>query len=237
MNNETTAIINDNSLAAQIDAARSSMLQHAADKGRHTLDKHQVAALLIEAGVPRSTRRIIHYMQKGPLDAIKHPGPTGDEWYADPTSIPGLIGELKQFDQQEQRKEQHAAASSDTLEKSEDIKIDAARSSTLQHAATQSENKGDRAVTEVDEGVMQHTATGYVDQLQKRLDEKDDYIGVLKDQLTSKDQQIKDYSVRLRETNSLTQGLHNLVLKLSGHQTNNTLIDAKHTDTETNINP
>src|SRR5438477_380134 len=39
-------------------------------------------------------------------------------------------------------------------------------------------------------------ASGYVMQLEKRIDEKDDVIGLLKGQLVAKDQQITDLSTR-----------------------------------------
>jgi hypothetical protein len=64
------------------------------------------------------------------------------------------------------------------------------------------------------EGMMQHAVAGYVSQLEKRIEEKDMVIGMLRDQLTVKDQQISRHSERERETNLLIRGLQNLVLRL-----------------------
>jgi hypothetical protein len=54
----------------------------------------------------------------------------------------------------------------------------------------------------------------YVQQLEKRLEEKDDMIGLLKGQLVAKDQQIGEMTERARETNFLIKGLQELVLRL-----------------------
>ena len=43
--------------------------------------------------------------------------PTGKQWYVNPASVPGLIGELIQFEEQNKRRKQHAAAGPDTPEK------------------------------------------------------------------------------------------------------------------------
>jgi hypothetical protein len=51
------------------DAADSSRLEHAGDSARHTLTVAQVAQQLLDAGVPRSERRIKYYCQKNTLDA------------------------------------------------------------------------------------------------------------------------------------------------------------------------
>jgi hypothetical protein len=56
--------------------------------------------------------------------------------------------------------------------------------------------------------------SGYVGQLEKRIEEKDDVIALLKGQLVAKDEQITRHSERERETNLLIRGLQNLVLRL-----------------------
>jgi hypothetical protein len=47
-----------------------------------------------------------------------------------------------------------------------------------------------------DRGVGHTVTSGYVTQLEKRIDEKDEVIGLLKGQLVAKDQQITDLSTR-----------------------------------------
>src|SRR5688572_28016095 len=67
---------------------------------RHTLTVEHIGALLTQAGVPRSRRQVIRYCQTGLLDAVKVPGPTGDQWYVSPASLPKAIGDLKQWEAQ-----------------------------------------------------------------------------------------------------------------------------------------
>src|SRR5690606_37293848 len=70
---------------------------------RHTLTVEDVGLLLSQAGVPRSRRQIIRYCQTGLLEAVKVPGPTGDQWYVAPASLPKAIGDLKQWEAQRER--------------------------------------------------------------------------------------------------------------------------------------
>lgn len=189
------------------DAAGSSRLEHAGDSARHTLTVAQVAQQLLDAGVPRSERRIKYYCQKKTLDAGYLPSPTGDQWYVNAASVPGLIGELKQFDEQMRRRKQHAASSLEMPAKTPNTNSVAAGSSVLEPAATELKNNDV-------ESVMQPAASPYVMQLEKRIEEKDDVITLLKGQLVAKDEQITRHSERERETNLLIRGLQNLVLRL-----------------------
>ena len=174
------------------------MLQHAGDKARHTFTVKQVWQQLFDAGVPRSERRIKYYCQNGSLDAGYLPSPTGDQWYINPVSVPGLIGELKQFDEQKQRRHQHAVAGGNTPEESLNNNSDAAGSSRLQHAAS---GTGDELKKEDDGRVPQHAASPYVSQLEKRIEEKDDVIKPFEREARSaKDEQITRHNERERET-------------------------------------
>jgi uncharacterized coiled-coil protein SlyX len=58
-----------------------------------------------------------------------------------------------------------------------------------QQATTDKENSADREASEV-------VTSTYVTQLETRIDEKDEVIGLLKGQLVAKDQQITDLSTR-----------------------------------------
>jgi len=59
-------------------------------------------------------------------------------------------------------------------------------------------------------------ARAYVEQLQKRLDEKDGEITFLRGELTIKNEQIKDLTERARETNHLIAGLQKMLTPLLG---------------------
>jgi hypothetical protein len=85
------------------DTARHDAPQH--DDLRHTLTVREVEALLANAGVQRSHRHVLRLCQSGMLDAVKIPGgPSGEEWYVTPASVPKAIGDLKQIDAQRARR-------------------------------------------------------------------------------------------------------------------------------------
>jgi hypothetical protein len=79
------------------DTASQSTPQHDTVELRHTLSIHDVEAQLIAAGVERSHRQVIRYCESGLLDAVKIPGPTGEQWYIAPASVPKAIGETNHF--------------------------------------------------------------------------------------------------------------------------------------------
>jgi hypothetical protein len=70
---------------------------------RHTLSVHDVGAALLAAGVPRSHRQIFRYCETAMLEAVKVPGPTGEQWYVSPASVPKVVGDLKQWEAQRVR--------------------------------------------------------------------------------------------------------------------------------------
>ena len=157
----------------------------------HTLTVHHVSARLAAAGVPRSERQIKRYCESGFLDAKKVPGPTGDQWFVAPAALPKLIGDLQQWQMQRAGHTETRPAVTESVmpEKSTDLGADTPGLGRPQQAATDKENKPDRGVTEV-------VASTYVTQLEKRIDEKDGVIDLLKGQLVAKDQQITDLSTR-----------------------------------------
>ena len=58
----------------------------------------------------------------------------------------------------------------------------------------------------------------YVEQLQKRLTEKDGEIGFLRSEISVKNNQIKELSERSRETNILIGGLQKMLTPLLGRR-------------------
>lgn len=128
--------------------ARHSAPQHATGDLRHTLSIHDVEAQLITAGVQRSHRQVIRYCESGLLDAVKIPGPTGDQWYISPVSVPKAIGDLKQWDAQRRSPTQPDTANHVTPEKDTDSNTDTARHSTPQHAMSDMEISQKGSATE-----------------------------------------------------------------------------------------
>ncbi len=54
----------------------------------------------------------------------------------------------------------------------------------------------------------------YIEQLEKRIEEKDDVIGMLRGELAQRNDELVRRNERERETNILIRGLQNLVLQL-----------------------
>lgn len=161
------------------------------DQLRHTLTVHEVGEQLSAVGVPRSERQIKRYCETGFLDATKIPGPTGEQWFIAPAALPKLIGDLQQWQMQRagQSQTRPAMTTSVTVERPSEQNSDMPGSGRPQPAMT------DKQI--VQEPAAGHTLTsGYVTQLEKRIDEKDEVIGLLKGQLNAKDQQITDLSTR-----------------------------------------
>ena len=161
------------------------------DQQRHTLTVHQVGEHLSSAGVPRSERQIKRYCESGFLDAKKVPGPTGDQWFIAPAALPKLIGDLQQWQAQRvgHSETRPAVTGFVTPEKTSDQKSDASGSGRPEPARSDEQGEG----TSVD---LAADMSRYVTQLETRIGEKDDVIGLLKGQLIAKDQQITDLSTR-----------------------------------------
>ena len=161
------------------------------DQLRHTLTVHEVGERLGAAGVPRSERQIKRYCESGFLDAKKVPGPTGDQWFVAPHALPKLIGDLQQWQMQRAGHSETRPAVTEhvTLEKFIDENADTAGTGRTRPAVSAPQNIVVPDVSVVD-------TSRYVTQLETRINEKDEVIGLLKGQLVAKDQQITDYSTR-----------------------------------------
>lgn len=202
------------------DTARHGAPHQDMDGRRHTLSISLVATELVKAGVPRSHRHIIRLCKSGALDAGKYPGASGDEWFVAPNSVPKVIGDLRALDEARARRSetQRATSNNGVVEIAPRIDQDAARHSTPQHDTSDAQRSQPNSETQPDtprQGSETEPAMArYVQQLEKRIEEKDDVIGMLKGQLVAKDEQITRHSERERETNLLIRGLQNLVLRL-----------------------
>ena len=193
------------------DTASQSAPQPDTGELRHTLSVHDVGAALVAAGVPRSHRQVIRYCETGMLDAVKVPGPTGAQWYVSPSSLPKVIGDLKQWQSQRARQSSPQQDTSDlvVLEKDRSINSDTASHGAPQPAVSDTETSGKGSETEP-------AMARYVGQLEKRIEEKDDVIGLLKGQLIAKDEQIGELSTRYRETHSLLGAMQRMFAPLLG---------------------
>ena len=183
------------------DIARYSAPQPDTVAARHTLTVSQVEALLAQQGVQRSHRHVLRLCQNGMVDAVKVPGgPSGDQWYVAADSVPKAIGDLKQIDAQRAARHsalQPAVAGHDAAVIANEIDHDTARHSAPQQAAPGMENIAGKGETLSGIPGQENASTAmseHVTQFAKRIEDKDDMIGMLKGQLISKDQQIADLS-------------------------------------------
>lgn len=178
---------------------------------RHTLSVHNVGAALVAAGVPRSRRQIIRYCETAMLDAVKVPGPTGAQWFISPASVPKAIADLRQWEAQRERR---GSSQLDTSNTASPENVGNNNSDAASHGAPEramSDNETSQSGSET-EPVMAR----YVSQLEKRIEEKDDVIGLLKGQLVAKDEQIGELSTRYRETHSLLGAMQRMFAPLLG---------------------
>ena len=192
---------------------------------RHTLSVHDVGAALVAAGVPRSHRQVVRYCETAMLDAVKVPGPTGAQWYISPASLPKVIGDLKQWEAQRARQSspRQDVSGHVEVEKAPNSNSDTASYGEPQPAVSEKETSQKASETEP---VM----TRYVEQLEKRIEEKDDVIGLLKGQLTAKDEQIGELSTRYRETHSLLGAMQRMFAPLLGQSDPYTTPDKREVD-------
>lgn len=158
---------------------------------RHTLTIHEVGERLAAAGVPRSDRQIKRYCESGFLDAKKVPGPSGDQWFVAPIALPKLIGDLQQWQMQRHGQAGPRPAVSGSV--SPEIST---QSNTDVPGPVRPQPDVSMPSVSIPPEVKTPDTSGYVLQLEKRIEEKDDVIGMLKGQLAAKDTQINDLSTR-----------------------------------------
>ena len=91
---------------------------------RHTLSIPETEDLLLAAGLVRSPRQIMRYCASGLLDCAKIPGPSGEQWYVAPYSVPKAIGDLKEIEAQRDTVRRRTMSDSVALEKQPGINTD-----------------------------------------------------------------------------------------------------------------
>jgi len=159
------------------DTASHGAPQHETVELRHTLSIHDVEAQLIAAGVERSHRQVIRYCESGLLDAVKIPGPTGEQWYIAPASVPKAIGDLKQWDAQRRSPTQSDMSNHDAPKKALNDNSDTASQSTPQHAM--SEKGTSQKVNETESVTARHAVLEldiYEHPYVKKLEERNEKL-------------------------------------------------------------
>ena len=146
------------------------------------------------AGLPRTPRSVQRYCAKGHLDCRRIETQFGEKYLISPASVDKHIAYI------------------------EEVRPVATSRDVPRHVATTvvAEESHDEprqpAATSPDQS--RPVATEYVQQLEKRLEEKDGEIIFLRGEVAVKNDQIKDLTERARETNHLIAGLQKMLTPL-----------------------
>ena len=177
----------------------------ASDEHSYLLSVEEAADRYAAAGHPRTIRAIQKYCSRGDLESQKVETTYGERYLITPASIDRHIAMIMERSQTNVR-EQPRPDASVRLPKKEEERSDE------QFANGREQPRPDAA--------NDH----YVEQLEKRLIEKDGEIGFLRSEIVVKNEQIKDLTERARETNHLIAGLQRMLSPLLGrseqHQEN-----------------
>jgi hypothetical protein len=169
----------------------------------YTLSLDDVAARYADAGHPRTLRTLQRYCASGHLDSQKIATATGDKYLVTPQSVERHIAQIKELGAIE------AVATGRDTPRPTATGRDTANAP--QEPGSEAATRGDMprpVATEVGE------SSRYVAQLEKRIEEKDGVIGLLRNELGHRNEEIVRRNERERETNILIRGLQNLVLQL-----------------------
>ena len=164
----------------------------------------------MQAGIVMSRRQIMRHCKAGTFDAQKLPAVNNvEEWFIAPASVEKGIADIKTLQALRSRRDATRRDMSDNDDPNISMSSNTDASG---HDATRRDvsekQSGDRA------GETQPDTSRYVGQLEKRIQEKDEVIGMLRGELTNRNDELVRRNERERETNVLIRGLQNLVLRL-----------------------
>jgi len=171
--------------------------QAATSPDQYSLSIEEAAARYEHAGHPRTLRSIQRYCARDHLDCLRQETPFGEKYLITPESVARHIAQIEEL----------AAASS---------RDQSRQAATTAAEETSRSTGGDTATTGLDVPRQVAADTGYIEQLEKRLEEKDGEIGFLRSEVAVKNAQIKDLTERARETNHLIAGLQKMLTPLLG---------------------
>ena len=180
----------------------------------YTLSVPETQRLFDAATLPRSRRSITRYCETQRLDCTRADGPTGPYWKITEQSVERAIAELKRtfsINDEHGHSEPLPAMSGSGRAVDEEKKpaIETrTMADTVRHSPPVAANAG--------QGMGQRDL--YFEQIELRIKEKDEVIGLLKSELTTKnaqivarDEQLRTLLERDKETNILMQGFQRLM--------------------------
>jgi hypothetical protein len=199
----------------------------------HTLTLRDLEARVAAAGVLICHRQLMRHCEAGTFDAKKLPATNNVlEWFIAPASVDKGIADIKTLQEQRARRDasrrdmtQHVGIENPTPTDTDMPGHDASRpSASEQELQDGLQSDTPSHVPSRPDVTEQHPSqrgsetepvmSGYVAQLEKRIEEKDDVIGMLRGELAQRNEEIVRRNERERETNILIRGLQNLVLQL-----------------------
>jgi len=149
-----------------------------------------------KAGLPRTPRSVQRYCAKGHLECRLIETQFGEKYLISPASVDKHIAYI------------------------EEVRPVATGRDMPRHAATpvvpEESHAEPRQQAPTGDDLSRPVATEYVQQLEKRLTEKDGEIVFLRGEVAVKNDQIKDLTERARETNHLIAGLQKMLTPLLG---------------------
>ena len=148
------------------------------------------------AGLPRTPRSVQRYCAKGHLDCRRIETAFGEKYLISPASVDKHIAYIEEVR---------------PVATSRDVPRPVATS-----VAAELRHDEPRQPAATSPDLSRPVATEYVQQLEKRLDEKDGEITFLRTEVSIKNDQIKDLTERARETNHLIAGLQKMLTPLLG---------------------
>ena len=174
------------------------------DDSEYSLSVEDAAERYDQAGFPRTLRAIQRYCVKGDLDCRRMETPYGERYMITPTSVSRHIAYIEEV---------RPVATVRDL--SRQVATDPASRPALEVAPE----------TSTSDDKSRQVAAGLIEQLEKRMGEKDGEIQFLRSEVAVKNDQIKDLTERARETNHLIGGLQKMLTPLLGRSASDSVRD------------
>jgi hypothetical protein len=159
------------------------------------------------AGLPRTPRSIQRYCAKGHLDCRLIETPIGEKYMIAPASVDKHIAYIEEVS---------ANATGPDLTRQGATGRDTSRPAGTEIGAQEIKEEFQTGATGTEKSRQDAPDTEYVQQLEKRLVDKDGEILFLRGEVSVKNDQIKDLTERARETNHLIGGLQRMLTPLLG---------------------
>lgn len=170
-----------------------------------TLTIDEVLERYARAGLPRTPRSIQRYCAKGHLECRLIETQIGEKYMVSPASVDKHIAYIEEVSSNSTGRD---------LTRQDATGRDTSRPVGTEAGAPREAIKED--ATGSDRSRQVASDTEYVQQLEKRLGEKDGEIVFLRGEVSVKNDQIKDLTERARETNHLIGGLQRMLTPLLG---------------------